>query len=383
MWHHLSDYQHDMPYKSKIGNRDSLFGLTGKACFSAWLSIMTDKILNDNSRNHLSTADKASAIALFSGGLDSILAVKWMQKLGYRIHPVFFSAPYLPARKAIASAEANGIDLIIRDITPEHLNMIQNPKHGFGKHHNPCVDCHALMFEIAGSMLTELGADFLISGEVLGQRPMSQRRSALQCVANTSGFGDLLIRPLSQKLLPDTRPILEGWVNKEELLAIHGRGRNAQMELAERLGVKDFPAPGGGCLLTDRNYTLRIRDLIAHGDDTAYDIELLRWGRHFRLSPTLKLIVGRDEVDNNELEAVAGPADKMLVRDVMGPLGVLIGEIPDEETLHLAASILLAYRNKASSPGYVRYKIDSPDELEILAGKADFDTLKKYRISYD
>lgn len=324
-----------------------------------------------------------SAIALFSGGLDSILSVKWVQSLGYKVYPVFFSAPYLPPGKAVASAAANDIELIVKDITHDHLRMIQSPKHGFGKHHNPCVDCHALMFEMAATMMTELGASFLISGEVLGQRPMSQRRSALHSVANASGVGDLIVRPLSQKLLPDTLPIREGWVEKEEMLALHGRGRNAQMELATRLGVNEYPAPGGGCLLTDRNFTLRLRDLIAHGMDSAYDIELLRWGRHFRLSPTLKLIVGRTEADNLGLDQAAGHADRMLIRDVMGPLAVFVGEAPDHQTLNLAASILLSYSRKASDPGFVRYRIDTKDELEILVSKASAEQLTKYKISYD
>ena len=324
-----------------------------------------------------------SAIALFSGGLDSILSVKWVQSLGYKVYPVFFAAPYLPPGKAVASAAANDIELIVKDITHDHVRMIQAPKYGFGKHHNPCVDCHALMFEMAAKMMTELGASFLISGEVLGQRPMSQRRSALHIVSNASGVGDLIVRPLSQKLLPDSLPIREGWVDKEELLSLHGRGRNAQMELATRLGVKEYPAPGGGCLLTDRNFTLRLRDLITHGMDSAYDIELLRWGRHFRLSPTLKLIVGRTEADNIALNQAAGSADRMLIRDVMGPLAVLVGEVPDHQTLHLAASILLAYSRKASDPGYVRYRIDTKDELEILVSKASAEQLTKYKISYD
>lgn len=324
-----------------------------------------------------------SAIALFSGGLDSILAVKWMKELGYEVFPLFFAAPYLPPQKALACAEENDIEIDVIDITQAHLQMIQAPLHGFGKHHNPCVDCHALMFRIAGSLLEQYGASFLISGEVLGQRPMSQRRSALHSVANTSGVGDLLVRPLSQKLLPDTKPLREGWVEKEDLLAIHGRGRNAQFDLAQQLGIKSYPPPGGGCLLTDRNFTLRLRDLIEHKLENPYDIELLRWGRHFRLSPTLKLIVGRDEADNANLDLAAGKADKMLIRDVMGPLGVLTGAPPDEDTLALACSILLAYSRKAPDPGYVRYRIDSIDEREILVSKADSDTLSKYKISYD
>lgn len=324
-----------------------------------------------------------SAIALFSGGLDSILAVKWMQKLGYRVFPVFFSAPYLTADKARYYAKANNLELMVRDITPEHLQMIKEPRYGFGKNYNPCIDCHALMFRIAGSMLNDLGASFLISGEVLGQRPMSQRRDALFSVAKTSGFKELLIRPLSQKLLPDTRPILEGWVNREELLALEGRGRNAQMSLAKELSIVEYPSPGGGCLLTDVNFSLRLRELIRHGEDNQYNIELLRWGRHFRLSPDAKLIVGRHEADNNGLSEAAGDAIKLQIRDIRGPLGILIADSPSQQLLHLAASITLAYSRKASEPSWVTIQLDNQASQSILVHKCPPQTLNQYMIAIE
>ncbi len=324
-----------------------------------------------------------SAIALFSGGLDSILAVKWMQKLGYTVYSVFFSTPYLTPDKALKSAQANGIELIVRDITDEHLMIVQNPKYGYGKNHNPCIDCRALMFQLAGGMLDELGASFIISGEVLGQRPMSQRFQALMQVSKGSEMKDLIVRPLSQKLLPDSRPILEGWVNKDEMLDLQGRGRTRQMELAQQLGVTEYPSPGGGCLLTDISFTLRLRDLINHGQDNPLQIELLKWGRHFRLSPTLKLIVGRHKNDNFGLDQAAKDLPRLQIRDIPGPLGVLTAPDATQEELNLAASILLSYCNKAPDPGAVIYSIDSIESSQIMAHKRSKDSLAQYIISIE
>lgn len=324
-----------------------------------------------------------SAIALFSGGLDSILAVKWMQQLGYTVYSVFFSTPYLMPDKALKSAQANDIELIVRDITNEHLEIVQNPKYGYGKNHNPCIDCRALMFRLAGQMLDELGASFIISGEVLGQRPMSQRLQALMQGSKGSEMKDLIVRPLSQKLLPDSKPILEGWVNKEDMLDLQGRGRTQQMELAKRLGVKDYPSPGGGCLLTDISFTLRLRDLINYRQDNPLQIELLKWGRHFRLSPTLKLIVGRHKDDNFGLDQAAKDLPRIQIKDVPGPLGVLTSTDAPEEELSLAASILLSYSNKAPDPGVVIYSIDSIESSQIMAHKCSKDSLAQYKISID
>lgn len=323
------------------------------------------------------------AIALFSGGLDSILTVKLMQQLGYTVYPVFFDAPYFPTQKAIESAELNGIDLIVRDITPQHLTMIQNPRCGYGKHFNPCIDCHAMMFNLAGKMLAELGADFLVSGEVLGQRPMSQRRQALQTVANLSGFGDLLVRPLCQQLLPDTLPIREGWVDKNQLLGISGRSRKEQMVLAKELGITRFPAPGGGCLLTDRNYTLRLRDLIEYEQQNQEDLKLLRYGRHFRISPKLKLVMGRDNTEN-EIMWNGYPTKIMLhAPDYQGPLGMLIGEPENEAELKLAACIVLSYVNKAPSETLMFYGRNKQLDKSIMASKLDNELLNDYIISID
>lgn len=324
-----------------------------------------------------------SAIALFSGGLDSILTVKWMQTKGYTVYPIFFRTPYIPSERAEESARRNGYDLRVVDVSDAHLQMMRNPRYGFGKHFNPCIDCHALMFNHAGALLPQLGASYIISGEVLGQRPMSQRRSALHAVANLSGYKDLLIRPLSQKLLPDTMPIREGWVDKEDLLALHGRGRNAQIALAKELGITYYPTPGGGCLLTDRNFSLRLKDLADHDQANDYEISLLRWGRHFRLSPHHKMIIGRTEADCTALDSAAQHGIKMLLRDVPGPLGVLVGPDPDQDLIRFSASLLLSYSRKSPSEAVVLYHVDNISPSEIVANKLSDETLNKYKISLD
>jgi len=323
------------------------------------------------------------AIALFSGGLDSILAVKVMQSLDYTVYPVFFQAPYITPEKAIHSASANGLDISVMDITARHLEMMKAPSHGFGKNYNPCIDCHALMFQVAGELLEEYGAHFLISGEVLGQRPMSQHLRALRSVGNLSGFADLIVRPLSQAYLPPTLPVREGWVDVSLLPKLQGRSRSAQFELAKQLGVVDYPPPGGGCLLTDRNYSLRMDDLVVHGQDDLYNIVLLRRGRHFRLSPVHKLIIGRDAADNAALEEEIRQGTSLRIKDKNGPLGLVTGADPDPETIRLAGSILVSYYTKATDPDWVVYQIDNMAQAEMLVAKCDPELRSRFKISLD
>lgn len=328
------------------------------------------------------------AIALFSGGLDSILAVKWMQSRGYTVYPVFFRAPYLKADRAVISAADNGLDLEVIDVSEEHLQLLYKPVYGFGKHLNPCIDCHGFMFRKAAEMLAVKQADFIISGEVLGQRPMSQRRDALDSVGKLSGVKDLIIRPLCQLHLSDTKPIREGWVDKSDLLDFHGRGRYAQLNLASQLGVSKFPPPAGGCLLTDRNYCLRLQDLLDRKQETQEQLELLSYGRHFRLTDNLKLIIGRDEADNDALEIHFSKGYRMLARDMFGPLGLLVGEEPDEKTMETALQIFLYYHPKAE-PGTVvtveEFSAAKPtgNVREYSTNKADAELAKQYRLSFD
>ncbi|HHV36666.1 MAG TPA: tRNA (5-methylaminomethyl-2-thiouridylate)-methyltransferase [Candidatus Cloacimonetes bacterium] len=324
---------------------------------------------------------KHSAIALFSGGLDSLLVVKYMEKLGYTIYPVYFATPYMPAQRALEAALDNGINLIVRDISSEHIEMMESPVYGFGKNLNPCIDCHGLMFRIAGEMLEELGADFIISGEVMGQRPMSQRKDALNMVAKLSGYKDLLVRPLSQKLLEDTLPITQGWVDKDDMLDISGRGRNRQLELAKELGIKNFPSPAGGCLLTDKGFSQRIKDLQSHNQFDERNLELLRFGRHFRLDDRAKLIVGRNMAENASLSELSEGLITLKAAEHIGPFAVLNSQDIAEDVLRLALDIFWYYHPKAPDEGKVLLYQPDGSSLEYQAKKTNRETVEKHMLN--
>ncbi len=321
------------------------------------------------------------AIALFSGGLDSLLSVKWMEKVGVEVIPVFFKTPFFTEERAILTAQANALKLEVVDFSEAHLEMLKHPRYGFGKNFNPCIDCHGLMFQHAGELMSDYNADFLISGEVLSQRPMSQRRDAMNAVARLSGYKDLLIRPLSQKLLPDTKPIRDGWIKIEDMLDINGRSRKRQMELASELGIIEFPSPAGGCRLTDQNFSLRLKELVDHNQLNLTDISLLKFGRHFRLPDGAKLIVGRDENDNEQI--LANKAEYFILENdaIPGPLGLLCHPTSSAETLSLAASILAFYYTKAAEEMIVYYGTDMPLTKSISVYKVKEDLVRKYIIT--
>lgn len=295
-------------------------------------------------------------LALFSGGLDSILAVKHMEKLGYVVKPVFFETPFFEAESALKSAKANGIELQVINVMPEYLGVLKNPRYGYGKNMNPCVDCHGFMFRKAAEMMQEYGIDFLISGEVIGQRPKSQRKDSMNAVAKLSGVKDLLVRPLCQRFLADTKPIREGWVDKAELLDIQGRGRYRQLELAREYGVTEFQNPAGGCKLTDIKYSRKLKDLLVHDQINDKNIKFLNYGRHFRLNDNARLVVGRDMAENEHLSLLT--TDEIVVKavDYHGPLGIICkdGEIAENE-IEMAARIVLRYNNKVESEADVAW----------------------------
>ena len=247
---------------------------------------------------------KYRAFALFSGGLDSILSVLWMKKIGVEIIPIFFKTAFFGPETALEIAKKSKINLTIIDITEEHMQMVLNPKYGYGKYFNPCIDCHANMFRIAKNLLDEVGASFLISGEVVGQRPMSQNKDALNSVSNLGNIEGLLVRPLSAKLLKPTIPEINGWIDRNKLLSISGRSRTQQIELAKKYNLEDYESPAGGCLLTDKNFANKIKDFIKYDKLTVSDIELLKFGRHFRLKNGAKLVVGKNHNDNLALKKI-------------------------------------------------------------------------------
>ncbi len=312
------------------------------------------------------------AIALFSGGLDSMLAVLYMQKLGYEVIPIFFESPFYPATKAKHGAKVAGLKIEIVDITPDLIEVLKNPRYGFGKHMNPCIDCHGLMFRKAAEMLEKFKADFIISGEVLGQRPMSQRHDSMNAVAKLSGVKELLVRPLCQKLISDTKPITEGWVDKEEMLAINGRGRHRQLAMAEEYGLKDFEMPGGGCLLTDKQVSEKVADLIKHDQLTPRYLKFLQQGRRVRISENLLLIVTRTKYESDYITLRLGDEIVIKASKIAGPLGVLLGEKITHDQIVLAGRIILSYINKLKSPTAEveygeKFKLNNKIEVSPLA----------------
>ena len=305
------------------------------------------------------------ALALFSGGLDSILAVKLIEEQGVNMVGICFESPFFSAQKARQSARYIGLPLVVVDITERMLTIVLSPRHGYGKGLNPCIDCHALMFKVAAEMLRGEGARFMISGEVLGQRPMSQNLRSLSIISRESGFDDQILRPLSAKRLPETLAEREGWVNRERLLDLSGRSRKPQIELAKRYGVEQYPSPAGGCLLTDVIFSRRLKDLITMSPGfSRRDLELLKLGRHFRISEGTKIVVGRNKRENEEIISLARREDALLtVESFPGPTVLVIGG-PTLEELEVVAAITVSYSDAPlNQPVEAGIKRDSMSEV--------------------
>ncbi|MFH2138942.1 MAG: tRNA 4-thiouridine(8) synthase ThiI [Candidatus Omnitrophota bacterium] len=284
------------------------------------------------------------ALGLLSGGLDSILAVKVLQQQGIEVTGLSFTTPFFGSAAAEKAAEALGIELLIEDITEEHFEMVKNPPHGYGKTMNPCIDCHAMMVNAAGKIMKDKGFDFIFTGEVLDERPMSQNRGSLEVVAKTSGYKGYLLRPLSAKLLNPIIPEQNGLIDRDKLLDLRGRSRKRQFALAEEFNVTEYPNPAGGCLLTDRGFSQRLKELLSKEENPSIkDVRMLRAGRHFRFSDTVKLLVGRDEKDNKRLEDLYDGSDYIMdAGDIPGPICVLTG-IDAQLFLNKAAAICASY----------------------------------------
>jgi tRNA U34 2-thiouridine synthase MnmA/TrmU len=315
------------------------------------------------------------AIALLSGGLDSTLAARLVLDQGIELEALNFmtvfctctnrEATCLASQKAV---ETLGIPLKVLNVSEEYLQVIRNPKHGYGSHMNPCIDCRIFMLKKAKAYMEKSGASFIVTGEVLGQRPMSQRRDAMRLIEKEAGLTGLILRPLSAQFLPITLPEREGWIDREKLLNIQGRSRKPQMRLAEQYNIRDYPCPAGGCLLTDPGFSRRIKDLMDHQYDFSLnDVHLLKFGRHFRLSPKLKLVVGRDEEENKKIETFSRGGDVLLKTvHYPGPLSLLRGE-GDGTELERAASITARY-SKAKGMERVKvhyYRIESEERGEV------------------
>ncbi|PHR30492.1 MAG: thiamine biosynthesis protein [Desulfotalea sp.] len=306
------------------------------------------------------------ALSLFSGGLDSILATRLVMDQGIEVLAVQFVTPFfnydiledVEAHKA-QMLEKYGITVRVEDISEGYLRLLENPDHGFGKNFNPCIDCKVMMFRRAKALLEECGASFLISGEVVGQRPMSQRRDTMNVIERDSETRSLLLRPLCAQLMTETEPELKGWVDRSKLLRMSGRGRSAQIALAKEYGVTDYPSPAGGCILADPILSQRIKQLYSDesilqmAQVSVLDVRVLLVGRQLLLPGGGWLILGRNEQDNERLEKLVQVEDAMLrMEDWPGPTALLkkINQYGDEvakkRDLDIAASLVVRYGRK-------------------------------------
>lgn len=307
---------------------------------------------------------KAKAIGLFSGGLDSILAVKLMLEQGIEVEAVHFVtefSSYAPAESISPSlhktADELKIPLKIMDISEEFMDVVKKPVYGYGSGMNPCIDCRIFCLKKTKEYMEKAGASFIFTGEVLGQRPMSQRRDAMNAIERDAGVKGYLLRPLSARLFPSSLAESKGIVAREELLSLSGRSRKPQILLAEKLGIKDYPSSAGGCLLTLKSFARRMKDLSDHKPDfDLKDARLLKYGRHFRMSPSVKLVVSRNEGENYKIAGLKDEHDTILhAEEPLGPVALLRGA-DGSEFIAEAAAITARYALGKDAPSDVKVK---------------------------
>lgn len=296
------------------------------------------------------------AISMFSGGLDSQLAVCLMQDQGIEVIGVTITTPFFGMNDTIQKAADDlHIELHTLHCSEEYMDVLLKPVYGYGKHMNPCIDCHAFMQKKAHEFMQETGASFLVSGEVVGQRPMSQTRSSLNAVDKLAGVRGLMLRPLSALLLPPSIPEEKGWVDRSLLLDINGRSRTRQIQLAEKYGLIDYPTPAGGCLLTQENFARRLRRYLEHRPRIQADeLTILRYGRQFYTRAGNLVLIGRNQAENVQLDQLAQPQDYLLkVIERPGPLGLLRPMNADSasmEEIDFAARLTARYSDAKKEP---------------------------------
>ncbi|MDD6055587.1 MAG: 7-cyano-7-deazaguanine synthase [Helicobacter sp.] len=296
------------------------------------------------------------ALALFSGGLDSLLSIKIIKDLGIDVLALHFNIGF-GARKDKSEIlrkrlEQVGVELKIVDIREQFFkDILFKPQYGYGRYFNPCIDCHGNMFSHALKMLDELEASFVISGEVLGQRPKSQRAEALGQVEKLCNADGLVVRPMSARLLPPTIPELKGWIDREKLLDIHGRGRERQLKMAKDFGLEDFERPGGGCLLTDTSIANKIKDLQNHREIIYEDMQIVKFGRYLILPNGARCVIARNEEENKALDFTHPKMSKIKLLDCIGPLG-LVESNASKDDKDLAISLTLLYGKSMQNQNY-------------------------------
>jgi tRNA-specific 2-thiouridylase len=332
---------------------------------------------------------RIGALSVISGGLDSILATRVVVEEGVDVTAVHFATPFfgkLPGTEADAFRarlkDRYGIDAIVADVGERYIEMLSRPQYGYGRNFNPCVDCKILLFSVAREMMEGLGASFLVTGEVLGQRPMSQRRDTLNVIERDSRTVGILLRPLSAKLLRPTVAEERGWVNRDNLFAFSGRSRKPQIELAARLGITGYPAPAGGCCLTDPIQAQRIRRLYQmKGRPGPREVRLVQIGRPFHLGGGVILSVGRNQGENELIEQLAENGDLFVKTvDIPGPLGLILGTPGETETARAMA--IVAHYSKGRHDARVRVGVGHEPHsygrvLEVVpAGEDDISDMK-------
>jgi tRNA U34 2-thiouridine synthase MnmA/TrmU len=325
------------------------------------------------------------AISLLSGGLDSAVATKLILDQDIDVVGLHFTSHFASKNdkerglQAVRTAKELGIRLIVKDKGPEYLEVIKRPRYGYGKNMNPCIDCRIFMFQKTEAIMAEEKAAFLITGEVVGQRPMSQKKHTIELIEKRSGLGGLIVRPLSAKLLPPSRPEQEGIIDRERLLNLSGRSRETQYNLVALHHMKEFARPGGGCLLTDPIFSRKLKDFMSEGPGvTPRDIAFLTLGRYFRLDKDTTLFLGRNQEENERLESLwTAPYVLLSPRDFKGPKGVLRGVVT-EETVKIAAHIIAFYSKYTAPTIILESNNGSPRIHEITREEIDIENLRNW-----
>ncbi len=338
---------------------------------------------NTLNENVYSEDSDVKALALLSGGLDSILSVRLIQEQGIDVEAVNFTSPFCLCGKsgcgALWAAKQLKIPLKIVNVGEDYLKMLRNPKHGYGKNLNPCIDCRIFMLKKAKKYAEKLGAAFILTGEVLNERPMSQHQKALNIIEEEAGLQGKILRPLSAKLLPPTEAERKGLVNRDKLLDIKGRSRKRQIKLASEFNFKKYPCPAGGCLLTYKEFAAKLRDLFQNKRNVEVaDINLLKVGRHFRFKKN-KIIVGRNQAENERLPTIKGKADYLFeVSNCGSPITLLQGR-KTAEAIKIAAALTVRYSDNKESKATVQYGRDKMDR-SVTISAMDTLSIEKMRI---
>ena len=326
---------------------------------------------------------KVKAVAMLSGGLDSIMALKMVLDQGIEVHALHFPPPLSDEKTedCVAAKVAKKFKVPIKFMArgEDFLDLIRDPKHGYGSAANPCIDCRIYMLKKAKKFMEEIGADFIVTGELLEQRPMSQHRKALDLVEEESGLKGKLLRPLTAKNLPPTEAERKGWVDRENLLGLKGRRRLKQMEFVKAEGIKDYLTPAGGCLLTEKEFAAKVFDLLKHEKKVSMaDLRLLKFGRHFRKGKN-KVVVGRNKAENEKLLALKKKDDVMFEVEGYGSPITLLQGPKTEVAVKLAAALTVRYSDCEEKECEVKFGQEKMSK-SLMSAAADKEIVEKLKV---